>query len=207
MSGLIYLLALGFIIGLSGAMMPGPLLVYTLSESMKKGVKTGPLVILGHALVELALIVLIALGLSGLMTSRLFMNVVGWAGGLALIAMAASLLKSRWNLDEMKVERGGSIVLGGMFFSAFNPGFPVWWATAGAAMLLKGFDAAGYWGVAAIVVGHWIADVGYYTLISGLVHYGRKSVLTSTWVNYFKNMLAVFLGLIGVYFIYWVSGL
>ena len=44
------LLGIGFVVGISGAMMPGPLLIYTIQESLKKGKWTGALVILGHAM-------------------------------------------------------------------------------------------------------------------------------------------------------------
>ncbi|MFH1403804.1 MAG: LysE family transporter [Candidatus Altiarchaeota archaeon] len=205
MTPLLYLLSIGFIIGLSGAMLPGPLLVYTISESMKKGVKTGPLVILGHMIVEVFLIALIALGLSSIMTSTLFVRMVGVVGGFALVVMGSSLYVSNWSLKDVKSSGKGNIVLGGMFFSAFNPGFPVWWATAGLVMLIKGFELSGYTGVAVIVVGHWLADLGYFTLIAGLVHHGRESLLSSRWVNHFKNILSLILGVIGLYFIYWVS--
>jgi threonine/homoserine/homoserine lactone efflux protein len=37
----IYLFFLGLVVGLSGAMIPGPLLIYTIAESMRKGALTG----------------------------------------------------------------------------------------------------------------------------------------------------------------------
>ena len=46
-----------FVIALSGALMPGPLLTVTISESARRGFVAGPLLIAGHGLLELALVV------------------------------------------------------------------------------------------------------------------------------------------------------
>ena len=45
-----------FVIALSGALMPGPVLTVTVSESARRGAKAGPLMIFGHGILELALV-------------------------------------------------------------------------------------------------------------------------------------------------------
>lgn len=197
----IYLLLLGFIIGVSGAILPGPLLVYTLSESVKKGYKAGPQVIFGHMMVEIVILVLIALGVASFMNSKLFIDAVSLAGGIALLFMGVGILKTRWSIDAKQPPKAYGTIAGGIIFSAFNPGFPVWWATAGARMLLEGYRVAGPFGVAVIVVGHWLADLGYFTLVSTLVHKGRQNILSEKNINKIKNLLAIMLLAIGTYFI------
>ena len=54
---------IGFFIALSGALVPGPLLAYTVAKSFTYGARTGPLAVSGHILVELAVLSLLALGL------------------------------------------------------------------------------------------------------------------------------------------------
>jgi threonine/homoserine/homoserine lactone efflux protein len=44
------LLFLGLIVGLSGAMIPGPLLAFTVFDTLKKDRVTGHLIIIGHAI-------------------------------------------------------------------------------------------------------------------------------------------------------------
>jgi len=53
-----------FLIGFSGAMMPGPMLGVTISGSLRKGFIAGPLVVLGHGILELLLVFAMAFGLS-----------------------------------------------------------------------------------------------------------------------------------------------
>ncbi len=52
-----------FAVGLSGALVPGPMLTVTISDSLKRGFIAGPLIVIGHYIAELALILLIFAGL------------------------------------------------------------------------------------------------------------------------------------------------
>ena len=61
---LIAIFTSSFIIALSGALMPGPLLTFTVSESPQRGAITGPLVILGHGILELALVLALLSGMA-----------------------------------------------------------------------------------------------------------------------------------------------
>ncbi len=54
---------ISFMLALSGVLMPGPLLTIAIGESLRRGFVTGPLLILGHGLLELALILTIVDGL------------------------------------------------------------------------------------------------------------------------------------------------
>ena len=53
-----------FILALSGALMPGPLLTVTVSESSRRGAHVGPMMIFGHSLLELALVIALLSGLA-----------------------------------------------------------------------------------------------------------------------------------------------
>ena len=59
MLSLLTIFAGSFVVGLSGAMAPGPVLTVTISETLKRGFKAGPLIILGHTLLEMILLALI----------------------------------------------------------------------------------------------------------------------------------------------------
>ena len=56
--------AVGFIVALSGTLIPGPLLIYILAKaSVSRGAWTGFCASVGHVLVEIPIISLIVLGL------------------------------------------------------------------------------------------------------------------------------------------------
>ena len=63
----LFFTALG--IAFSGAIMPGPVLAYTIRQSLTSGPKAGFLIMLGHAILEMALIFLIFLGFDVLLQS------------------------------------------------------------------------------------------------------------------------------------------
>jgi len=119
------LLFLGFAVGLSGAVIPGPLLAFVIFDASRKRKMTGHYVIVGHALWEALVIYLILLGLGSIMTQ--FRSFIYVAGGFVLILMGGFMIKSR--KEEVKVERSrvNSSILGGVFYTAFNPTQPPWW--------------------------------------------------------------------------------
>ena len=50
MFSLLTIVAGAFVVALSGAMAPGRVLTITISETLKRGFKAGPLIVLGHAI-------------------------------------------------------------------------------------------------------------------------------------------------------------
>jgi len=196
-----YLLALGFVVGLSGAMMPGPLFVYTVAQSLKKGWKTGIFVIIGHAIVETALMVLLLLGLSSAMSAPGLLRAVSAVGGAVMILYGLRMLGARWRLEKAEGRITGSAIVGGMTFTALNPGFPLWWATAGAGLLAEGMRQSGMAGALLVLMGHWIADFGYFTLVAALTERGSVASV-ERYSKAATKMLASALLLIGGWFIW-----
>ena len=83
-----------FVIALSGALMPGPLLTVTISESSRRGFITGPLLITGHALLELALVAALLLGLAPFFQLPLVFVLTALVGSVILLWMALSMFRS-----------------------------------------------------------------------------------------------------------------
>ncbi|MDD5112233.1 MAG: LysE family transporter [Candidatus Altiarchaeota archaeon] len=196
------LLALGFAVGISGALLPGPLLVYTVHESLTRGKWTGVLVICGHALVEIAVFAAIILGLGEIMLSESFTRAVSLLGGLALIWMAAASLRSlRKGVDFNALQKPYGAVTGGIIFTALNPGFPVWWATAGTRLLVEGFQRMGAAGMLTVFLGHWLADFGWFALVSFAASAGSGTLLSRGWYVKMRLALSLLLVIIGAYFL------
>lgn len=85
------LFATAFIVGFSGAMAPGPLLTVTIGESVRLGFIAGPLLMLGHGLLELLLIIALAGGLSVFFTQPVVSQGIAVVGGIFLIYMGYGL--------------------------------------------------------------------------------------------------------------------
>jgi threonine/homoserine/homoserine lactone efflux protein len=98
---------------------------------------------------------------------------------------------------EAPAAEGGSLVgrmhpvLAGALVSMGNPYWWIWWVTIGAAFLLK-FDVTfSRWpALVAFFLGHEAGDLGWYSLVSSVLHFGRKGIP--------KGAATVILGLCGV---------
>jgi threonine/homoserine/homoserine lactone efflux protein len=94
MIALLAIFGSSFLISLSGALMPGPLFTLSVRETLRRGFWVGPLLATGHALVELALVVALALGLSEFLAEGKGTAVIAMLGGLFLIWMGYEMLRT-----------------------------------------------------------------------------------------------------------------
>jgi threonine/homoserine/homoserine lactone efflux protein len=192
-----------FIIALSGALVPGPLFTITVSESARRGASTGPLLILGHALVEILIIMLILSGLSPFLKHETTRYVISLVGGSMLVLMGIMMLKDlrsvRLDLSAEAKGKSMNLVLTGIVGSLANPYWVIWWATIGLGYLVSSMKY-GIAGVAVFFLGHISADLAWYSFISYAVAKGKKIMGDRS----YKAVLAacaVFLILFGGWFI------
>jgi threonine/homoserine/homoserine lactone efflux protein len=192
-----------FMIALSGALVPGPLFTITVSESARRGASTGPLLILGHALLEIVIIILILAGLSPFLKHETTRYVISLVGGSMLVFMGLMILKDlrsvRLDLSAKDDKRGMNLILTGIVGSLANPYWIIWWATIGLGYLVSAMKY-GIAGVAVFFLGHISADLAWYSMISYAVAKGRKVMGEKS----YKTVLAicaVFLIFFGAWFI------
>ena len=173
---LMTIFASSFVIALSGAMMPGTLLTVTISESSRRGILAGPLLILGHGILEVVLLVALFMGMAPLFKKDWFFIFISIAGGCILLWMAAGMFRSLPFLTlslEPDDEKSGNIILTGILMSAANPYFIIWWATIGLGYILQSSEY-GLVGIMVFFSGHILADLTWYTIISIAVGKGRS---------------------------------
>ena len=167
------------LIGLSGALMPGPMFTVCVAESYKKGFWAGPLMVLGHAIPEIALAVLFSIGLNKFLDDKTVVGVIGIVGGLFLGWLAVKIfveVRRGVTVDlTSKKDVGWGPLVAGIWTSVSNPGWIVWWATIGARYILLSLDH-GIIGVAFFLVGHEMADLVWYGTVSFLVSRGRGRI-------------------------------
>ena len=152
-------LLLGFGVGLSGALAPGPTLLATISGAVRHGPLVGARVAAGHLLVEGLLAVALVLGVAPLVLSH--RPAIALVGGVALVGFG---LLTVWGArtatlaPTVGTARVGPF-LAGALTSVANPYFWLWWATLGGA-LLAGALALGPGDAALYLAGHGAADIG-----------------------------------------------
>jgi threonine/homoserine/homoserine lactone efflux protein len=191
------LLSLGFVVGFSGAIIPGPLLAFTVFDTSRKKKITGHSIILGHTVWEFGIILTILLGFGAVIAQNTLIFYI--IGGVALAIMGAGMIRSKSGEINMKRSRVSGSIIGGIFYTAFNPTQPLWWATAGLALLIKGTEMLSIMGVVAVTAGHWLADLAYYGFVSFMVHRHER------YINPHQKKMSIILGsfmaALGVYFL------
>ncbi|OPY26251.1 MAG: LysE type translocator [Methanobacterium sp. PtaU1.Bin242] len=200
---ILLLIATSFVAGLSGALVPGPMLTVTISDSVKKGFIAGPLVVLGHFIAEITLIFIIMAGFSWLIGSTTAAMIIGTLGGIMLIYMGYNNSKSSNKLLNIQKDglsqRYGS-VFGGIITSISNPYFFIWWATIGMAFMFKGLEIAGIIGLLGFLIGHWSADMSWYSTVSFLTSKGSE-IMTDEHYDMIMKICGIFLIILGIYFL------
>lgn len=164
-----------FVIALSGALMPGPLLTVTVSESSRRGAMTGPMMIFGHGILELTLVCALLCGLGPVLARDDVFVLISLTGGTVLFWMGCAMLRSLPQLSlELDPSASGSrnLVIAGIVLSAVNPYWLIWWASIGFGYILHSLKF-GLLGVAAFFTGHILADLAWYAAVSYGIAKGR----------------------------------
>ena len=193
----------GFSIGLSGAMIPGPLLFYTLTKIMHGEKYVVVKVIGGHIIAEVVVVTLLIMGLSKVIASESIVSILSFSGGLVLFIMGfytvISAKKMKFS-DRKKVNfKSGGTLAGGLFFSVFNPGFPVWWASVGTTGILNAMNI-GVGALTAFILGHWLSDWGWFAVVGVSAQKGISLISDRTFQISIR-ILGTLLALFGVYFV------
>ena len=164
------LTALGTVVitSLSGVMAPGPMFTMTLAKSYKSP-WAGVQVSLGHAVIEVPLILLIYFGVAPFFQDMVVQLVLSVLGGGMIIWMGIGLFRAR-----KEVTRGGgditySAFVAGIIMSGLNPFFLVWWVTVGSLLLMTFLEFSPQ-GLILFIVVHWLCDLVWLSLVSFTVY-------------------------------------
>lgn len=210
---LLYLFLTSFIVALSGAMMPGPLLTVTISESAKKGLIAVPLLILGHGLLEAVLVIALIAGFSAFLTKPSVGITIAIIGGTFLVWMGWNMARDAYSgkVEFSSLSDKGDIqkpvnnkmnpVLAGALVSLSNPYWSLWWATIGLGYITMAL-AFGITGVIVFFTGHILADLAWYYMIgAGIV--GGKRFLKPNIYKWIIITCGLFLVTLGISFIHY----
>ncbi len=187
------------VITASGALAPGPLFFAAISHGTKSGAKGGLLFSIGHTLVELPLVIVLALGLLAAADPQHIKLFTGIVGGLALLAFG--ILQIRDSLRS-RLDKPNSVgiysrnpLLLGVVFTGLNPYFIVWWLTVGGKIIQDALIFASFAGVVLMYVSHVWMDYAWLTGVAYLARMGTN-VLGS---KAYRTVMALF-GVVLIYF-------
>ncbi|GAH79299.1 unnamed protein product, partial [marine sediment metagenome] len=94
---------------------------------------------------------------------------IGVAGGAILIYMGMDMIRSRKAMVEEGKDLPYGSFVGGIITTAVNPYFLLWWASVGAALIVKSM-AFGLMGFVLFTVIHWLCDFAWLSGISLVIH-------------------------------------
>jgi threonine/homoserine/homoserine lactone efflux protein len=206
-------------VALTGAMSPGPLLTYTIIKSVqtsKRGYLMGLWIIIGHAILELGIIILLLLGFSFILKNIIVIRIVGIVGGLILVFFGLSIVRDVYfgnisvdflnSPDTQNHEAASSIsrglenpVIGGIVVSMSNPYWWVWWATIGLAFMIQFDISFRQWPkLVAFFLGHEAGDLIWYLIVSTLSFFGLRHLNKKAYYGILV-FCAIFMIIFGIY--------
>ncbi len=165
------------VISLSGVMTPGPMFAVTVAKSYRSP-WAGVQISLGHAVVEVPIILLIYFGFSRFFENNIVQIVLSLIGGVMLIWMGIGMFRARREVVDSGKDLSYGGITAGIIMSITNPFFLLWWATVGLALVAK-FVEFGTVGLPVFIATHWICDLIWLSIVSFVIFrtktfWGRK---------------------------------
>lgn len=201
---------LSFLVALTGALSPGPLLTFTIYKSLKekKGYISTIFILLGHATIELTLIFILLAGATVVFQNVIFLVSLGVIGGIFLAIVGVLLIKDVCkkkidiNLEETELDvegfKGNSFI-GGILVSMSNPFWELWWAVIGVGLMVHlniGFHNP--LGLLLFFIGHELGDIVWYLPISIFIYLGGRSLNPNIY-RYVLISCGCFMIIFGIY--------
>ncbi len=148
--------------------MPGPMFAVTLAKSYKSP-WAGTQISLGHAVIEVPLILLIYFGFVQFFQNSVVQLVLSILGGGMIIGLGISMFRARTEVVKGSKDLPYSAFTAGILTSGLNPFFLLWWATIGSLLIMR-FLEFGTTGLAVFIIVHWLVDLLWLSFISVLVY-------------------------------------
>jgi len=194
--------------GFSGAVVPGSLLAVVVRESVRAGWTAGPVMMIGHGMLELIAVILLVTGLITFARSPRVRGIIGIVGGVVLLYLGYQtlLISGETGVAALRSAHTGAhsgapilrLVWLGALMSTANPYWWLWWATIGTAH--SGWAVQrGRVGGGVYFTGHILSDVLWYSAVSIALGAGR-SLLSGGILRAIYVVCAVFLMGMGMVF-------
>ena len=183
-------------ISASGVMSPGPLFSANIIYGLKEGKIAGLKIAVGHTIVEFPLIILLG---TGIITSNIFPEfsvLIAVIGALGLFAFAGLQIKSIFQKNFQKnIKPSRGPILAGIFLSALNPFFIIWWLTIGFKLITESIELWGFLGIIILFLFHIWMDYVWLYIVAFFASKSRNFLSNR---NY--KILVISLAIVLIYF-------
>ena len=209
---MIEIFTISFIVAMTGAIVPGQVLTFTIYKSLKseKGYLAGLLIVMGHAALEFSLIILLLFGASLFFQNLVFLIAIGFIGGSCLLVFGILVIKDVYKQKyeisfaisehDIKGFKGNSFI-GGIFYSIINPYWVFWWAAVGLKLMIDlDVSFANPIGLLLFFLGHEFGDLIWYVPISVFVYFGGRSLNPKVY-KYILVICGAFMIFLGVIYL------
>jgi len=200
---------MSFVTGLSGALMPGPLLAVTISAVIQIGFIAAILLMIGHSILELVMVIALALGLKNVLKNKYVPGVIGVVGGGVMLWFSYGMIKSAYlGISAPQAEAtaqavtftSAGLIIKGIMTSASNPYWVIWWATIGATYMFVSLEG-NFLSISSFYVGHISSDFVWYSAVALALVLG-KQVFSDKVYMVLIIFCGIFLAYMGIYFFY-----
>ncbi len=192
-------LATTVMISLSGVASPGPLTAVAITYGLKNK-NAGILVSIGHAVIEVPLIILISIGILKFLASQFVKSFISITGGVVLIILGIQMFKNKNKILSETCKFYPNIILAGLFTTVSNPYFFIWWTTVGAKLIITAIKF-GILGILIFSIAHLACDFFWYSFLANIV-YNTKYILANNLWNKIVFVCCFVLIFFGLFFIY-----
>jgi len=162
-------------------------------EKAAKRKTAGLLISVGHGIVEFPLMFFIYFWLSQFVISDFVPITVGIIGGLLMMYMGVNTFRNRHkNGTKYEIPRQESL-LAGIWTTAANPGFILWWITIGTTLIMNA-QIFGLLGFSVFTVVHWLCDFLWYSVVAFLIFKSQRFWNEKVHNGIFIFCFAIFVG-------------
>jgi threonine/homoserine/homoserine lactone efflux protein len=172
-----------FLVGLSGAVMPGPLFAIAVQQALLIGWTAGFWLINGHAIGEAILLLMIGCGAGKFLTRPTTSKIIGIVGGMVLLYFAFDMVLTALNGSLMISTTTQTpslsiwkLMLAGLVISVTNPTWYIWWGTAGISLITSQLEKNGKKVWLSFFAGHILADYTWYLLVTVILSFSKTFI-------------------------------
>lgn len=195
------ILVFSFLLAIGAVMSPGPVSTTIISQAPRSGWRIGPLITIGHAILELLMVLALAFGLQSILALPAVEILIALLGGALLIWMGFSMLlrlrQGRFSItsaaEEEQKETMRRVVWLGILATVANPFWFGWWVSVPPSYLSQ-VGELGFLALMAFFIGHISADFAWNSFLAAAVGGGRK------WIN--DRVYKIILGACAFFFVY-----